>query len=988
MGLAVVDLVNALTIANESERSVRQQQAEQQLKVWETEPGYHFLLQDIYLNTELPLQVRWLAIICFKNGVEKYWRSSRQNSISREEKSQIKSRIFDLLKEKNNQLSIQNAHSIARIVRFDFPSEWPLLFDDIAKNLEEFVFNENDLVSTNNLLIILNQVIKSVSMVRIGRARHAMQSKAPIIVPVLLKLYIKFFQAWTSSLDLTLMEVCYLCLKNLRRIIPEGFEQPHKNHDIVEFLKLTVAHLQGLIMEHGKYSSDLLERYVKSYSKLYATLINTNPTSFILLPCSSDIMSTFLSLLEQKAENIYNSTEENDFWEVLAIKGFTILKRLITYIYRKGAITLKQRNDRDEVNNAINKLSNEFFTPAVVQHLCDLIINWYLRLRPSDLESWLLEPEEWCNEELSTSWEYQVRPCAENFYQDLIHFFKDLLSDFILNKISNGVMNNNSVNDILVKDATLCTFQLSATSIANNVDFNRLLGEVFIPEGLKNDQVENKIIKRRICLVINEWVSIDCSRESRVEIYRLLFNFLQPDNKINDKVVKLTTIQTLRTVVDDWDFNKQDFQPFLNDFISLSISTLQEMEFTESKLYILNTLAVLIERCNPLIDHQTLMSILAIVPNHWNNTSQHSEDNILKTSLLRILKNLVAALNEHSPETYSITLPLIRNCVTENAEFYTLLSEDGYELWLATLQYLPVTKIHEQELMELFDLVQPGLINSTEILPVILSILRSYSFISPSLFTTEVGSAIFRTLSGYLSNMRDDAFAIFIAMMDILFLQLCNDELLVKNLINSGLFNEMINYVLDENQSIVSANKILLVISRLPFKSSEVFFRILSHLSIDSVKFLETWLQYYKSNGNPRNKKINLLAFLSMAEYAVINNYPVLPAKFGEICQNTFLFLEEVNEDVHGSCSAYSQNLAYEDIDDYKYLDHDIKPHGEKKRYQSLLDTDDPLFKVNLKEYLREIILKFKNHLSPADFNGFMGLNNQYTNEKLQQLLS
>lgn len=988
MGLAVVDLVNSLTIANESERSARQQQAEQQLKVWETEPGYHFLLQDIYLNTDLPLQVRWLAIICFKNGVEKYWRSSRQNAISKEEKSQIKSRIFDLLKEKNNQLSIQNAHSIARIVRFDFPSEWPLLFDDIAKNLEEFVFNKNDLVSTNNLLIILNQVIKAVSMVRIGRARHAMQSKAPIIVPVLLKLYIKFFQAWTSSLDLTLMEVCYLCLKNLRRIIPEGFEQPHKNHDIVEFLKLTVSHLQGLIMEHGKYSSDLLERYVKSYSKLYANLINTNPTSFILLPCSTDIMSTFLSLLEQKAEDIYNSTEENDFWEVLAIKGFTILKRLITYIYKKGAITLKQRNDRDEVNNAINKLSNEFFTPVVVQHLCDLIINWYLRLRPSDLESWLLEPEEWCNEELSTSWEYQVRPCAENFYQDLIHFFKELLSDFILNKISSGVMNNNSVNDILIKDATLCTFQLSATSIANNVDFNRLLQEVFIPEGLKNDTVENKIIKRRICLIINEWVSIDCSRESRIEVYRLLLNFLSPENKINDKVVKLTTIQTLRTVVDDWDFNKQDFQPFLNEFISLSISTLQEMEFTESRLYILNTLAVLIERCNPLIDHQTLISILAIVPTHWTDTSQNSEDNILKTSLLRILKNLVVALNEHSPETYSITLPLIRSCVTENAEFYTLLAEDGYDLWLATLQYLPVTKTHEKELLELFDLVQLGLINSTEILPTILSILRSYSLISPALFTTEVGSSIFRTLSGYLPNMRDDAFTIFIAMMDILFLQLSSDELLVKNLINSGLFNEMINYVLDENQSIVSANKILLVISRLPFKSSEVFFRILSHLSIDSVKFLEVWLQYYKNNGNPRNKKINLLAFLSMSEYAVINNYPVLPEKFGEICQNTFLFLEEVNEDVHGNCSAYSQNLAYEDIDDYQYLDLDIKPHGEKKRYQSLLETDDPLFKVNLKTYLKEIILRFKDQLSQSDFAGFMGLNNQYTNEKLQQLLS
>ena len=132
---------------------------------------------------------------------------------------------------------------------------------------------------------------------------------------------------------------------------------------------------------------------------MYVNLINNNPTSFILLPCSQDIISIFLLFLELKAQDIYNSNEENDFWETFALKGFTILKKMITYIYKKGAITLKQRNDKEEVQNAINKLSQKFFTTNVVQHLCDLIINWYLRLKPSDLESWLLEPEEWCNEE-------------------------------------------------------------------------------------------------------------------------------------------------------------------------------------------------------------------------------------------------------------------------------------------------------------------------------------------------------------------------------------------------------------------------------------------------------------------------------------------------------------------------------------------------------------------------------------------------------------
>lgn len=982
------ELLAVLSVVDGSERSEAQQSAERRLKEWETQPGFHYLLQDIYIKVDLPLRVRWMAIICFKNGIEKYWRASRTNAISKEEKAQIKARLFFLIDEKNSQLTIQNAHAIARIVRFDFPSEWPTLFDDVSKSLEEYVFVTGNLVATNNLLIILNQMIKSVSMVRIGRARHALQSKAPIIVPVLVKLYAKFYQMWTSSFDLTLMEICYLCLKNLRRIIPEGFEQPHKNQAINEFMKLSISHLQALVTEHEKYSSDLLERYVKSYSKLYVNLINHNPTSFILLPSAQEIVSTFMTLLESKAEAIYNSTEDNDFWEVLALKGFLILKKMIAYVYKQGAVTLKQRNDKDEVNNAINKLKTDFFTPQVILNLCDLIINWYLRLKPADLESWLLEPEEWTNEELSSSWEYQVRPCAENFYQDLIRYFKDDLSEFILKKISSGLSNNDSVNNILIKDSIFSTFQLSADSIADKVDFDQLLQQVFIPEGLRNDLVENKIIKRRMCLVISSWVTVNCSRESRVDIYKLLINFMQPDNKINDKVVKLTTVQTLRTVINDWDFNKQDFQPFLKDFVFLCIDMLKEMSYTESKLYILDTLSALVERCNPLIDQASLISILQVVPPFWEKSGNDGNDeSILKTSLLRVLKNLVIALNQNSTETHFITIPLIKSCCTQNSEYYSLLAEDGYDLWLAILQYYPVDLEPNSDIIDFFGLLHPALLDSTEILPTILSILRSYALLIPKVFETDYGLENFRVLSGYLANMRDDAFEIFIALMDILLLQECGSEQFINGLIGSGLLNAMANYVLDENHSIVLANKILLVMSRLAFKSAEVFIQVFDHLAIDTAKFIDIWMNYYKNNGNPRNKKVNLLALLALTAYGLVRNLHGLPEKFSEVIRRSFIFSEEINEDNSGNCQAYNGDYIYSDIDNYSYLDPDIAPHGEKLRYQKLVDTEDPVNKVNLRDFLRSEVLAARQELGVANFETLMSLNDQYTNEKLQALL-
>lgn len=977
MLLSQENLTNTLSIANESERSQNQQQAESQLKAWESQPGYYFTLQSIYLNLNLPLQIRWLAIICFKNGIEKYWRPSRVNAINKQEKLEIRHRLFDLLDEKNNQLLVQNAYSIGKIVRFEFPGDWPGLFDDFY-NMLLVAVGDNDMVKTNNLLIILNHIVKTLISVRIGRTRHAMQSKSPIIINLLIKFYVKFFDNWTKTLDLGIMEICYLVLKNLRRLIPESLDEILGNHELVDFLKLSVTHLQLLINEHDKYSSDLIERYTKCYSKLYSNIINIDPTTFVLLPCCDDIIKFYLNFLQAKAEQIYNSNEENDFWETIALKGFMILKKLLNFIFKKGAITLKQPKFKHDITSAVDKLSGEFFTPAVVQQLCDLIINWYLLLKPSDLESWLLEPEEWCNEEMASSWEYQIRPCAENFFQDVMKYFSNDLSDYILNKISNGLNGN---QNILVKDSTLCCFQLSSDSIADKVNFNQLLTEIFIPMALQNAQVEDKIIKRRICLIIGQWVRIDCSDSSKIEIYKLLLTLLSTDDQAHDQVVKLSSIQCLRVMTDDWDFNKRSFEPFLSSFIENSIKFLDQLAFTESKLYILQTLAVIIERCNPLINYQTLLSLSSIIPKYWQ-ISESEQENILKNSLIRILKNLVISLNENSTATHEIAFPLVESCCKGDSANYQLLSEDAFELWLSIVQFYPKNQAPNDQLIGLFGMIEFGLMNLTEVLPLILSIIRSYALLSPELFTNESTTNVFRILSGYLGTMRDDSFGVFISLMDILFLQNSNNELFLRLIVETGLINSMISFVLDDSQSIVNANKILLVLSRLAYNSSDLFLQMLNYLSDNLGNFLSTWIKYYNNNGNPRNKKINLLAFISLLNVD-IESYSSL---FSDIVQKTVLFLEEIQEENDGKVEAYNLNLIYEDIDDYRYLDEDIKENGEKLRYMELLQKNDPVFSVNLQTYLQQVISSIKSKISPQQFDQILASLDEYSLEQLQKM--
>ena len=37
---------------------------------------FHIILQSIYMNHSVDVNVRWLAVVCLKNGVDRYWRNN------------------------------------------------------------------------------------------------------------------------------------------------------------------------------------------------------------------------------------------------------------------------------------------------------------------------------------------------------------------------------------------------------------------------------------------------------------------------------------------------------------------------------------------------------------------------------------------------------------------------------------------------------------------------------------------------------------------------------------------------------------------------------------------------------------------------------------------------------------------------------------------------------------------------------------------------
>ena len=61
------------------------------------------------LNKSLPTEVRYLAIIQLKNGIDKYWRKTASNAIAVDEKARMRPLLLEGGMEENYQLALQSA---------------------------------------------------------------------------------------------------------------------------------------------------------------------------------------------------------------------------------------------------------------------------------------------------------------------------------------------------------------------------------------------------------------------------------------------------------------------------------------------------------------------------------------------------------------------------------------------------------------------------------------------------------------------------------------------------------------------------------------------------------------------------------------------------------------------------------------------------------------------------------------------------------------
>ena len=316
-------------------------------------------------------------------------------------------------------------------------------------------------------LMILLYVVKELSTARLQRSRASLRSITPEIVYVLSGLYVVKYRQWRTffegggddeggavdAIDQTLMVI-----KILRRLLIAGYEFPNRDRDVCEFWSIVRQQfgdfLNLLSRDFSSPTLDgrrLVERHLFQLTKLHLTMARDHSTSFVLLPGSMELISTYWDVVVKQSECRGSGSQllggkiisggdadedEKPLLERLALRSLLLLRACVKLVFSPAqTFKYRQPQQKQEQKLATDLVKAELLTETFVRQAMELIVARLLVFGPDDLREWNEEPEEWERRDESDAggWEFAVRPCAEKLFLDLVIHHKDLLVRPLLN---------------------------------------------------------------------------------------------------------------------------------------------------------------------------------------------------------------------------------------------------------------------------------------------------------------------------------------------------------------------------------------------------------------------------------------------------------------------------------------------------------------------------------------------------------------------------
>ena len=434
----------------------------QQLQNWETTAGFYSSLQSIYVDYTFPVELRYLAILQLKNGIDKYWRKTATNAIKKEERESIRSQLVSSgIMEPDPRLALQISIVIGKITRFEYPHDWPDAISSTLQELHSALSTGNSVLLSRAFLILLH-IIKVLASAKLLRHRTSLQSAAPDIIKSLSSIYEEKVNTWFNFLRdggneereaPESIEQSLLALRILRRLLVAGYDFPNRHQEVKDLWSM-LASQSGEILAflHGESapiqsnSRSLIEKHLFQISKLHLNMIKIHPAAFPLLPDSIVIVKAWWNLARQFGDTMDSqrplvtsngglngepdAEDRISAFEKLSLGALTLIRGCLKMVYNPMQTFKYQRaEDKEEKKIAQEWVKNDLLTGSFAQEVMERLVARFLVVTPRDLKQWGEDPEEWerTQESSGEDWDISIRTCSEKLFLDLIINYKELL---------------------------------------------------------------------------------------------------------------------------------------------------------------------------------------------------------------------------------------------------------------------------------------------------------------------------------------------------------------------------------------------------------------------------------------------------------------------------------------------------------------------------------------------------------------------------------
>lgn len=619
-----------------------------------------------------------------------------------------------------------------------------------------------------NCLDILKQMIKELSSGRLQRTKTSLQSATPEIVHFLGAVYvdkaptrITTAHETNSRLASQNAEESLQALKVLRRLLISGYEHPNREKEVQELWSITqeqVGTLYAASVDAKSYASTVgqnITRHLLQLSKLHVQMAKDHPAAFVLLPGGLNTVRSYWDIVkklahiygrEHQPEDIDIETELDDddqpLVEKLGLQGLLLMRACVKMAYNP-AHTFKYQHaiDKEERKAAVELIKASLLTDGFVSEMMECLVTGFFKFRTRDLREWEEEPEEWekREEELGDAWELSIRSCAEKLFLDLIVNFKDLLVPRLMQVFQTYAALESP--DLQLKESVYAALGLAAPCLETKVDFNGFLKSNLVAEVQITGPGYN-ILRRRIAIMLGQWVPVKPAELDRVSIYQIFQHLLDPDDPINDHVVQVTAGRQFKAVLEPFEFQVEEFLPYSQTIIERLMRLAQRMKLPETLLALHETIRVLISKMENHIApyaHQIIDALEAL----WARASANQEL-LIQQHVIGMLSAIITSLGRESVRYHSRMLPLVKHSI-EDEEAKTYLLDEALELW--TMILMGTEAPASPELLELLGCLLPILDLGTDAVRQALEIAECYFLLAPASMIME--SVCFRFLVSF-----------------------------------------------------------------------------------------------------------------------------------------------------------------------------------------------------------------------------------------------